>query len=203
MYSRPVKLALAIMTVIGIWPLPLFPIDDLYLATDWDLTPGVTRAHPKKQQVAIVVTESAEIVSCEIWYSLERDYTDLAPPALEVGGKVVAQLKIVKASGKLKIGKQVQKVEAIRNTNLRVVLGWSDKSGPVSDRGLSYSHNKLTSKFPTRVDPGDVILWTLKFRGMPELRQDLSDHPPFRDHIWSWARCWSCGTVEYACPVDW
>jgi hypothetical protein len=204
--SRGTTIALLIGIGIGIGALPAIARDRVELVSEWHLTPEATRAHPKKLQIAIVVTEASEIVACELWESRERNWlSESEPPTLTGGGKVIATLKIVKEASTLKIGKQAKAMEVhdFDPWGGLAPLGWTDPSAFVCEGCPSNLSYKRTGKLPAQVEPGDVIIWALKLKGMAPLQVEPTVQPPYSDEIRFFAKCRSCGSVGHPCPDPW
>ena len=199
---------IALLIGIGFGALPALARDRVELVSEWHVTPEATRAHPKKLQVALVATEATDIVACRLQGRLDRNWWDdeAEPPILAVGGKMIATLKIVKASRTLKVGKQTQTAGNMvsdwpwdRSAN----VGWTDGSAYVCEGCPSNLKYKRTAKLPVRVEPGDMVVWALKFKGMAPLQVEPLAQPPYADEIRFYAKCQSCGSVGYPCPDPW
>lgn len=205
--SSGTTIALLIGIGIGIGALPAIARDRVELVSEWHVTPEATRAHPKKLQIAIVVTEATDIVACRLSASLDRNWgEEVEPPMLTDGGKVIATFKIVKESGTLKVGKQTKAtggMAAVTPWRLSVHVGWTDESAFVCEGCPASLRYKRTGKLPVRVEPGDVIIWELKFKGMAPLQVEPTAQPPYFDEIKFYAKCQSCGSVGYPCSDPW
>ena len=191
---------------IGIGVLPALARDRVEMVSAWHVTPEATRAHPKKLQIAIVVTESTDIVACDVRESWDRrswDEETEPPSPLAGGGKVIATLKIVKESGTLQVGKQTEAMELYYPWGSVAPVGWTDESAFVCEGCPDNLQYERTAKLPMRVEPGDVILFALKFKGMPRLEAEPSAQPPYSDEIHFYAKCQSCGSVGYPCADPW
>jgi len=186
--------------LMAIWTMPTLAADLVIMDHDWGLSPESSVSHPKKQKLTMVATEGMDLVICELWYQHERWRLSDEAPMLDNGGKVIAILKVVNQSGTHKIGKQKKKVETQTpggSYSRGAYLGWSDRSGYVCKGCPIRLRHKPTTKLPIRVEPGDLLIWKVKFRGIPRLQVEASFHESIR----VLSRCRSCGSVDYPCPV--
>jgi len=115
-----------------------------------------TEAHPKKMELALMVMERQEIESVGIAYVLKRwTHCDIY---LKEGGKMIGTLKLITAAGTQKVGKK--KTDKCRNHLL------DTESAPNQKRcGLQW-------RLKTVLEPGDVVLWEIKFKKMPALERE-------------------------------
>jgi hypothetical protein len=161
--------------------------------------------HPKKHQLAAVAPEQMDIVLCRLDYGLGRykDF-DSAYPHLSSGGKIKVILRLVSEEGTRKLAKATAKVTVEDNElfdNRSTRLGWADIAGDLDGWGeFEYKRNK---NFPVHLEPGDMLLWTVQFKGMPRVESARDGDPWYQDGFGLGANCLSCGSPTTPCPDEW
>jgi hypothetical protein len=204
--------AVVLALVISYQALPALAGDRLDLQTSHEWLPDSTRAHPRKMKLAIAVTDRTDLAFCELWYRIWRlqPGTPYVFPSLESGGKVKLSLKLISAAGKETVAKSSAVVEALppsppENVSSwrQAIVGWAD-SAVVRGGSFVEWNPKLTisDNFPLHVEPGDILQWTLTFKGMPKLEVDRGSEPPFWDELSLSTRCYSCGSADRPCPDE-
>jgi hypothetical protein len=178
--------ALALALLVGPGPPPLYA-DQVTAAVDrtvtWTFGPVVPQPHPKKKSFAYLATENHQIAVSYLYYQLEN--IGFGPP-LKSGGKMTVTLKILKRNETIKIGKTKVKLEDFNEGYLKVGgVDWSDPSG-AQDKTVR------TEFFPINLEPGDVVLWTVKFKKMPRL--EGPDHLPYVETL-----VCNCGSRDFPC----
>ena len=188
---------------------PALAIDEEQLYFRDELTPDVSMVHPGKKKAALVVTASMDLVACDFWYRHNRsgeDYTDDLP-ALESGGEIKVTMKHVRGRRKKKIGRQVDAVSVLQvegsTPSLRYgVVAWADSPLICDWCVATYDFTfKRSKKFPLHVEPGDVLLWTVAFAGMPRIEVDRDGDPGYEESITFHSKCSTCGTIEFPCAL--
>lgn len=168
----------------------------------WETEPDSDQSHPNKIKVAMVVDEGLDLTACHLWYEHVR-YTDSGSgtfPAISGTGRMKVILKISGPRGKRRIAKYAREVPP----GEPALLGWADS--PMQNQYLALQYGlktKRSGKFPVRAEAGDMILWTLKFSGMPAVEIEREGAAPFSDYLWAWTWCESCGTKKRPCPDNW
>jgi hypothetical protein len=119
------------------------------------------QAHPKKIELAYMVMQRQEVESAGIHYVLKRWGGNID---LEEGGKIIGTLKLITAAGTQKVGKK-------QKDKCRIY---------VVDDGPSQKWCGLQWRLRTVLEPGDVVLWEIKFKKMPALERE----PPMDWDFW-------------------
>ena len=205
MTRRLLTRAVLLLSVIAISEAPVSATDGHWLRNFWWLTPDATMKHPKKHKLAAVAPEQMDIVMCRFGYDLGRSTDfDSAYPHLSSGGKIRVILRLVSEEGTRKLAKAKAKVTVEDNDffdNRSTVLGWADIAGDFYGFGeFEYKRNK---NFPVHLEPGDMLLWTVQFKGMPRLESARHGDPWYQDGFSLGAICRSCGSFTTPCPDDW
>ena len=162
-------------------------------------TPAATVAHPATRQAAMVITEKMDLAGCAFWYAHGRSALDFSDnhPTLADGGEMTVTMKRVRGRRTKKIGRQVARVREA------TAVGWAD-SPVICELCVEYDFTFETSKkFPLRVKPGDALLWTVSFSGMPDVEIDRQGEPGYFDTLSLWASCSTCGSIDHPCPPRW
>lgn len=127
------------------------------VGTGLDVSTLATQAHPKKIKLALMVMDSRSIEGAGLEYRLDR--WNFGPVLLRNGGQMIATLKLITEGGAQIVGeKQKTKCEA---------ASFEDERGFFNQRECFLYWEG--SKLHIDLKPGDVLLWTIKFRGMPKL----------------------------------
>jgi hypothetical protein len=205
MNERPLVIAALIVVLGALIHASTFAADNEVLRSFWQLNPDVTMSHPRKHHIAVVAPEATDIVMCRFHYDHGRstDY-DSAYPHLSSGGKIKVTFQIVAEEGSRKLAKTRSKVRIEDNgqfDNRSTILGWADSAGDFD--GLGEFEYKRNRNFPVHLAPGDMLLWTVQFKGMPQVESQPDADPWFRDGIGLGAICRSCGTPRTPCPDQW
>jgi hypothetical protein len=164
-----------------------------------NLTPAATMAHPATRQAAMVITEKMELVACDFWYGHGRHALGSSGnhPSLAEGGEMTVTMKRVRGRRSKTIGRQVAQVGD------RAAVGWAD-SPVICEWCAGYDLTFETSrKFPLRVKPGDVLLWTVSFSGMPDVEIDRQGDPGYVDSLALFGTCSTCGSIDHPCVRWW
>ena len=133
-----------------------------------EVTTLSTQVHPKKAKLAYIVTESHRIGEVGLFYILDR--WNFGPVLLSNGGKMIGTLEIIAADGTKKIRKKKKaKCEA------RI---WGDESNSYNQRECWLVWEMEPA---LELEPGDVVLWAGKFKGMPNLEFESWEDTVYRD----------------------
>lgn len=199
----PIAILLLLASVIS---QPLLSATDRHrVDNSWELVPDTSMKHPKKHQLAVVAPEQMDIVLCRLDYGLGRskDFESAYPP-LSSGGMIKVVLRLVTAEGSRKLAKAKAKVRVEDNElfdNRSTILGWAESAGDFHGVGeFEYKRNK---NFPVRLEPGDMLVWTVQFKGMPRVESVRDGDPWYQDGIGLGVNCLSCGSPETPCPGEW
>lgn len=199
---------LAALTAIGLFlgavliP-PLWATDREDVGATWHLTPETDRPQIAESLVTIPVFRSLTVVSCELTYTHVRTRYDLGPPHehdhldLSTGGRMTVDFEIVTKTGTTRVDRRSTRV---RNDDRGrwAWLGWVDSSG--LDSGDDRYRYEPVAGFPLRVDPGDVLLFSVQFTGMPDvLGVERTETDLRRDRIFLWSNCVTCGSNGTPC----
>lgn len=134
------------------------------VGTTREVTTLSTQAHPKRIELAYMVMERHEIGEASIEYRLDR--WNWGPVALRSGGQMSGTLKLITKSGTRTVGgKKRAKCEADI---------FEDERGSFNQRACGLYWEKDLD-----LEPGDVVLWTVKFKKMPNL-----EFEPFQDTVY-------------------
>ena len=115
-----------------------------------------TQAHPKSLELAYLATEKQSVVQVALSYRLNRNRWD---PCCDIdlasGGKMIAVLKIRTETGVQKVGKKRAKCKVSFLEDVR-------------------NQRSCDLRWPFEVDlePGDVVLWNVTFKGMSRLERE-------------------------------
>jgi hypothetical protein len=172
-------------------------VQSVYFRDDW--TPAATVAHPATRQAAMVITEKMDLVACDFWYAHDRWPLDFSGnhPDLSDSGEMTVTMERVRGRRTKKIGRQVVDAPDL------AAVGWAD-SPVICARCVEYDFTFETStKFPLRVKPGDVLLWTVSFSGMPDVEIDREGDPGYFDTLAFLGTCSTCGSIDHPCVPSW
>ena len=118
-----------------------------------------SQPHPKKLEVAYLVMERHRVKEASINYQLSRaNWSSCCDIDLESGGKMIGSLELITESGTQK---------------------WRKKKSKCVNRlfeDLNYRSCGVWWPIKTEVQPGDVLLWTVKFKSMPRLEREPYEH---------------------------
>ena len=128
-----------------------------------------TQVHPKKAKLAYIVTESHRIREVEWNYILDR--WGVGPVLLSNGGKMIGTLEIIAADGTKKIRKKKKKAKCKASI-------WEDESALYNQRECWLVWEMEPD---LELEPGDVVLWAGKFKGMPNLEFEPWEDRVYRD----------------------
>jgi len=189
---------------------PSFAEDNNRLLTDWDLTPDSDRPHPTERQVAFLVPTKTTIVYCGLHYRHGRyRFAGMNPEPLTLkkGGRVTLSLEILRGDETIKVGKKKIKVKMVDEGRV-AAAGWADSSGVAEDDGYIQGRHPVnfetSAVLPLQLQKGDVLLFTQKFKKMPELEAvEITGAIVKWDFISVGAGCKTCGTTDHPCPGDW
>jgi hypothetical protein len=176
---------------------PARAIDEEILRFNWICRPESTRPHPKKEVLAYVITEKHQLYDITIAYSLKRRpfWGDLPKP----GGKVIVNLKILQDDRTLDFGTVTRKVHAYCNGYCKgAEVRWTDPSG----HEVRNWTDQLTDLLPLRLEPGDVVMWTVRFRKFPKIVRGTASEEDHLDEVGLWALHSNCGTMNRRCPPN-
>jgi hypothetical protein len=191
-------LALAVgLGLVAVGTPPARAIDEEILRFNWKCRPDSTRSHPKKEVLAYVITKQHQLFDITIAYSLDRKpfHGDLPKP----GGKVIVNLKILQDDRTLDFGTVTRKVEPYCNGYCKgAEVRWNDPSG----HEVSNWTDQLTDLLPLQLEPGDVVIWTVKFRKFPEIVRGTASEEDHLDEVNLWAYHSNCGTMNRRCPPN-
>jgi len=126
-----------------------------------------TQGHPKKIKLAYMVMERRTLAEASVNYTLDR--WNYGPVDLTSGGRMIGTLQLITENGKQKLGKRGAKCEA------RI---WESEFGWLNQR-------ECGAGWLVEIDlkPGDVLLWTLKFKKMPRLEFEQWEDTVYRDRF--------------------
>jgi len=190
MKEHPEVRALLMLALILMAAGPALGVDHQTMHAWWKSASDTSRNNPKKIKMAMVADEAFDLAACYLWYF---------PPFEGEGEAVAGKVKVIlKATG----DRGTRKLGAGKSTlaSLGTLVGWGDSPSVdyewIARNGYRFQF-KRRGTFPARVNPGDILLWTVKFTGMPPV-ETPSDGDVY---IHSW--CESCGTVKTPCPDYW
>ena len=163
----------------------------------WLLNPEATQIHPKKVKLAYVATTKHQVRQIGINYALYRSPMDSSDPMAE-RGTFVAKLKILKGDQTIKLGAKKGRVTWGCGGHCKgAEVGWNDPSGCLPDQQCETGYS--TDLLPLTLEPGDVVMWTVRFKGFPKLKvQNDSERVQVDSpELWTW-EC-NCGTHDLPC----
>jgi len=170
---------------------------DRYL--HWFVDVDSPQPHIKSRTLAYLVTEGFQLVAVNLEYGNGRSFNMDEAPARKSKGKIIAKLEVLKGNRTVLIGSKKIKIRPLAwnpRYTWRASAGWADRSGwDTGDTDF-----KKTKRLPIDLEPGDVILWTVKFKGVKALDyRDAGDGTWYRDHASLQAGFFNCGTHDRPC----
>ena len=185
---------------------PLRATDEERLHKSWSLTPETDRAHTTEAILALPVFRKLTVVWCELEYSHGRRRSEgygtgnieIENLNLPKGGKLEVAFEIVTKTGTTQLDQRTAKVKK-EDRRRSAWLGWVDSSG--LDNGDNRYKYKPMADFPLQLKKGDVLLFAVRFSGMPRLLGvETTATTLQRDNIYMSAHCTTCGSDGIPCP---
>ena len=166
------------------------------LASERNLMPESDGAHPTVWFAALPVTENMTIVECGVSYYHGRSRYhggEREPVELPKGGKLKFEIEISSATGTSPVAQRSLKV---KRDDLGARQSWGGLADPSGAEDA-----KPTAKLPVGVQAGDVILLSVRFKGMPGLLGVEDTGSTLRhDTVFVAAGCSTCGSRDSPCP---
>lgn len=174
---------------------PAQAVDEEVLRLRWKFTPESTQAHPKKAVLCYVVTKKHKLYDIGIAYSLGRE--PFAGDLLETGGRVKVNLKILRGDRTFNFGTVKRDVETQCDGYCKFAeVRWNDLTG----HEVPHWTDQVTELLPLRLKPGDVVIWTVKFRGLPKIARGTASREDHLDQVALTTDHSTCGTMDRRCP---
>lgn len=163
----------------------------------WALRPEATQIHPKKVKLAYVVTTKHQVSQIGVVYTLYRTPMDASDP-MEERGTFTAKLKVLRGDQTIKFGAKKGRVTWGCGGHCKgAEVRWNDPSGcaPPGECTTGYS----TDLLPLTLEPGDVVMWTVRFKGFPKLKVQNDSERVQVDVPDLWTSECNCGTYDHPC----
>jgi hypothetical protein len=195
-------IALSALSLLTAFARPIAASDPQALRTSWSLIPESDRPHPEGLAVALPAFRAVTVTNCELSFAHSRRRWNVATGEnesfnLPKGGKVKVDLEIARNADSIVIGSRSVKVKRDRMFGWRQAwLGWVDKSGMADEQ-----ENAVSEAFPLDLEPGDVLLFSVRFTKKPKLLGvERSEDLQRIDALSLSASCSTCGSRNAPCP---
>lgn len=160
-----------------------------------------TQKHPKSEELLFASTKPYHLTSAVLGYSVLR-HQQGDESQLKARGKLIVSLELLRGEQTLLIGRRAVKVWKSPNGTLQAFLAFIAPSTDMAYWDSIHSADPdpvVSQHLPVDLQPGDLLVWSVKFKGRGKLEFKPGGTHPYRDIFLLYSSLGGCGTAEVPC----
>lgn len=169
-----------------------------YMGVGWEV--DSTQPHPKNESLSWVVTKASRLTGGTLGYSRFKFGTDPTPPKAK--GKLIFSFEVLRGDETIVLlRKKTLKIKKRAGTEAPYAAVFLAAPSMTPSDWWWEDAVMTVPELPMDLEPGDVVLLSVKFKGVPQLRYKYPGDPVYQEAFNLGLDLYNCGTPEDPCPV--